>query len=533
MKLKVDIEEPWMAAESSTRYRVYASERPASAIAFPVTAQDVHLDRPPSSVPLCRPSRQNYASRDSNRKSQVLCCHFTVSFSRPTLAFHDRFSGANTTTGRAHSIDTHPQVVQSTPPPNSHPQQIYVTTVPDALPAVSEEEVQKCIRFFRTLTNLTNKDKKYAPGTREQVKQLVKEFTQHLQQLLDSKAQPQLLPFLRKTLPALREGLQSKRYTLELDDAPAEAPPQQPEPQPRIVYTSQPVAESQVIILPTYSTAQQSTYSTPQPNAYVEPHQLQMPDLPSTFLDAQALWSRLVEEVPDCESVDPDVITRISDVVEAKLRDLCNELADCAAHRLEPMRLNRHYQPLNDPRRQLRFVEELAKQEHERKSELEKEAAIKFSKSKSKDKDTLEKAKEIKRANQEENLNREANEAAIAALGGNRGTKRPWSYDPMKNAATSGLNVQSISIFIEIRNRKANILIEPEDFFESMDFNLGDLSKERCQRHFQSLVQQLKLKPIKQVDEFGLYDVVLPNNFTMDLRDNRWNSGIGVDALSG
>ncbi|KAI6180260.1 TAFH domain-containing protein [Aphelenchoides besseyi] len=526
MKLKVDIEEPWMAAESSTRYRVYASERPASAIAFPVTAQDVHLDRPPSSVPLCRPSRQNYASRDSNPAQRS---RFTI------------VSPAQTRRPVVRIQSTHPQVVQSTPPPNSHPQQIYVTTVPDALPAVSEEEVQKCIRFFRTLTNLTNKDKKYAPGTREQVKQLSvinaeiepQEFTQHLQQLLDSKAQPQLLPFLRKTLPALREGLQSKRYTLELDDAPAEAPPQQPEPQPRIVYTSQPVAESQVIILPTYSTAQQSTYSTPQPNAYVEPHQLQMPDLPSTFLDAQALWSRLVEEVPDCESVDPDVITRISDVVEAKLRDLCNELADCAAHRLEPMRLNRHYQPLNDPRRQLRFVEELAKQEHERKSELEKEAAIKFSKSKSKDKDTLEKAKEIKRANQEENLNREANEAAIAALGGNRGTKRPWSYDPMKNAATSGLNVQSISIFIEIRNRKANILIEPEDFFESMDFNLGDLSKERCQRHFQSLVQQLKLKPIKQVDEFGLYDVVLPNNFTMDLRDNRWNSGIGVDALSG
>ncbi|KAI6204187.1 hypothetical protein M3Y94_00643600 [Aphelenchoides besseyi] len=451
MKLKVDIEEPWMAAESSTRYRVYSSERPASAIAFPVTAQDVHLDRPPSSVPLCRPSRQNYAARDSNPAQRS---RFTIVSPAPQRRPPVRIQS------------THPQVVQSIPPPNSHPQQIYVTTIPDAAPAVSEEEVQKCIRFFRTLTNLTNKDKKYAPGTREQVKQLVKsvinaeiepqEFTQHLQQLLDSKAQPQLLPFLRKTLPALREGLQSKRYTLELDDAvpepasqqpvlqqPQQSASQQPESQPRIVYTTQPVAESQVIILPTYSTAQQSAYATPQPNAYVEPHQLQMPDLPSTFLDAQALWSRLVEEVPECESVDPDVITRISDVVEAKLRHLCSELADCAAHRLEPMRLNQHYQPLNDPRRQLRFVEELAKQEHERKSELEKEAAIKFSKSKSKDKDTLEKAKEIKRANQEENLNREANEAAIAALGGNRGTKRPWSYDPMKNAATSGLNVQT------------------------------------------------------------------------------------------
>lgn len=55
---------------------------------------------------------------------------------------------------------------------------------------------------------------------------------------------------------------------------------------------------------------------------------------------------------------------------------------------------------------------------------------------------------QIQKANQEENLNREANEAAIAALGGTRGTKRTFGGDTLKANAQTNQGIQVIILFI-------------------------------------------------------------------------------------
>lgn len=70
-------------------------------------------------------------------------------------------------------------------------------------------------------------------------------------------------------------------------------------------------------------------------------------------------------------------------------------LSTVAEHRLEPFRMNPLYEQVDDPRKQIRFVEEVEKQAHNRRETLEREALIRMSKSKGKDKDTLEKAKQV------------------------------------------------------------------------------------------------------------------------------------------
>jgi hypothetical protein len=53
----------------------------------------------------------------------------------------------------------------------------------------------------------------------------------------------------------------------------------------------------------------------------------------------------------------------------------------------------------------------------------------------------------MKNANQEEKLQREANEAAITALGGHRNTKSWNRYDPMRTSIAHGINIQVFHLF--------------------------------------------------------------------------------------
>lgn len=66
-----------------------------------------------------------------------------------------------------------------------------------------------------------------------------------------------------------------------------------------------------------------------------------------------------------------------------------------AEHRLEPLRLNPCYSQIDEPKKQLRFMENIDRQAHEKRENLEREALLKFSKSKGKDKDTMEKVKQV------------------------------------------------------------------------------------------------------------------------------------------
>ena len=214
--------------------------------------------------------------------------------------------------------------------------------------------------------------------------------------------------------------------------------------------------------------------------------------LPSTFLNGEAIWSRLGDAVPSCERVDSEVVAKISEHVEDRLRALILQLADIAAHRLEPLRLNPLYKQLNDPRKQLRFIEEVEKKAKVLPATLEQEALVKLTKAK--DKNKSEKAKEarlfanfllsnifrlqIRRANQEEVLNREANQAAIAALGGSRGTKRAWNASDSQKSAGVNTAVRVCEIAILFLNLRYS--------------HLGaETSNSSCQRSRPSMRSQL------------------------------------------
>lgn len=107
--------------------------------------------------------------------------------------------------------------------------------------------------------------------------------------------------------------------------------------------------------------------------------------MPYTLLNTRAIINRLVEQVPECEGVEQDVISKISEAAEDHLRQLLLELSEIAGHRQEPLRMNPNYQQINDPRKQLKFVEEYEKQAFVRQEAVEKEALMKAGKAKTKD----------------------------------------------------------------------------------------------------------------------------------------------------
>lgn len=76
-----------------------------------------------------------------------------------------------------------------------------------------------------------------------------------------------------------------------------------------------------------------------------------------------------------------------------RLRSIILKLSKLAEHRLEQLRLDPSYKQIDDPRRQLRFVEAIEKNAHLRQKATEKEQAL--SKTKAKDKDMREKAKQV------------------------------------------------------------------------------------------------------------------------------------------
>jgi hypothetical protein len=333
---------------------------------------------------------------------------------------------------------------------------------PDADPVV------KCVKFFKTLLNLTQQNQgKYEVGTTELVRNLVEnvisgtiqpeEFTTQLQAVLKSQAQPHLLPFIQKTLPSLRVALMNGQQTIEgirYNGQPKTEPTSTPHQvvEARIVQPQKIEPHQQPVHFPPMMDEEPMSQKVVLSSAPAMPSLLE--NLPYTMLDSRALFARLVEQVPGCEGIEQEVIAKISEVAESQLRQLLLELSEIAGHRLEPLKMNPMYQQINDPRKQLKFIEELERQAFIRQETVEKEALLKSTKVKSKDKETNMKAKEIKNANQEERLNREANEAAMSALGGSRNLKAFTNrFDPMKGPIGPSLSTQAL----RPRTRRINI----------------------------------------------------------------------------
>ncbi|TNN58541.1 Transcription initiation factor TFIID subunit 4 [Liparis tanakae] len=124
-----------------------------------------------------------------------------------------------------------PGGVQATPPPTPAAR---VSVVSQEM----QENVKKCKNFLATLIKLASHNSP-SPDTSKNVKSLVQdlldakiepeEFTSRLQAELKSSPQPYLIPFLKKSLPALRQSLLSNQQSL-VNSGNLAPPPMAPPP---------------------------------------------------------------------------------------------------------------------------------------------------------------------------------------------------------------------------------------------------------------------------------------------------------------
>ncbi|VDN01974.1 unnamed protein product [Thelazia callipaeda] len=339
--------------------------------------------------------------------------------------------------------------------------------------------VSKCARFFKTLIHLSQQpDQQQGQQTAMRVTELVKfviygsmppeVFTSRLQEALRSQAQPHLLPFLQRTLPALRSALQKGEVVIE---GISGSIPQQPTildishstPQwnannaQRTNNENSYMSQRSTSVVPpplmmnssvgSYSKTDGSDdYSIEESSSESEVRTLSSTQTQHKLLNGDVIARKIQRIMPDGGVPQDEVITMISQAAESRLRIMLTKLAVVAEHRLEPLRNHPYYRAIDDARRQLRFVEELERLDYERKENREKEALIRLSKTRGKDKETLvEKAKQLQRADQEAARNRDANAAAIAALGGGKINKKPWSEmsNPLDQPISSGISLQT------------------------------------------------------------------------------------------
>ncbi|KAL6732250.1 hypothetical protein Aduo_003028 [Ancylostoma duodenale] len=194
----------------------------------------------------------------------------------------------------------------------------------------------------------------------------------------------------------------------------------------------------------------------------IQVRQLQEGALESALLRPPDIMSRITQCMNEMCYVDEEVLVLISDAAEYRLREIIGELAILAEHRMEPLRLNPNYGPIDDTRRQLRFLEDIDRQQEEQRENREKEALIRMSKSKGIAKDTIERAKEMQRADAEAKRNRDANAAAIAALSSGSKVSRP-KWDQAGSSGVSGTVHRPRTVRVNIRD--LHILVNKDSRF--------------------------------------------------------------------
>ncbi|XP_034644052.1 LOW QUALITY PROTEIN: transcription initiation factor TFIID subunit 4-like [Trachemys scripta elegans] len=206
-------------------------------------------------------------------------------------------------------VPAQPQVIPSSPVPGT-------TVVSQEM----QENVKKCKNFLATLIKLASHNSP-SPETSHNVKALVQdlldakidpeEFTGCLQSELKSSPQPYLVPFLKKSLPALRQSLLNSQHSV-LQGQPSQQPLQQ-------------TKLSQVIPQPASgsisSNVTTQTVGIRQPNSIctfvsntVQPPQVKLVQSnPSSQLIIQSTSAQTVKRNPACQTTQirmPVVITQ-------------------------------------------------------------------------------------------------------------------------------------------------------------------------------------------------------------------------------
>ncbi|GMT28692.1 hypothetical protein PFISCL1PPCAC_19989 [Pristionchus fissidentatus] len=298
---------------------------------------------------------------------------------------------------------------------------------PNVPPMPGDEQgmVQKCARFFRTLIQLsqTPETDPNRHETHARVKELVsnvifgrmeaEEFTARLQDALKSQAQPHLLPFLQRTLPYLRNALSSGEVIIEGINPPSQ-----------IIHSSIPDGHTTIHSSTISTSVLPPIPSTPSDDEMTTRVLMETP-IKSAIIRPVEIMRKITRRITNVCYVDEDVLTLISDAAEYRLRKVMSELTALTEHRLYLLKSHPNYETVDDTRKQIRFLEEIDREYEERREAREKEQLIRMSKNKKTGKETMERAKEMQKADAEVLRNRDANAAAIAALSGGR-TKRKW-----------------------------------------------------------------------------------------------------------
>ncbi|XP_044597201.1 transcription initiation factor TFIID subunit 4-like [Cotesia glomerata] len=139
----------------------------------------------------------------------------------------------------------------------------------------------------------------------------------------------------------------------------------------------------------------------------------------------------------EIEAYNKDVLALVSHATEQRLKDLVEKMGVVAEHRVDLNRTDPQYEPTQDVRAQLRFLEEVDKAQSDKREAEERQAILKASKSRSKNEELAklkEQAKAIQKAEMEERLTRDTNLAALQALGPMR--KKPRLEDNTVSALT-------------------------------------------------------------------------------------------------
>ncbi|XP_067833954.1 transcription initiation factor TFIID subunit 4-like isoform X2 [Heptranchias perlo] len=142
------------------------------------------------------------------------------------------------------------------------------------------------------------------------------------------------------------------------------------------------------------------------------------------FLSSVSLQKKTLEigKRHGVTEVNSDVLSTISHATQERLRELVEKLTVIARHRLMVYKEDDRYNLLNDTRSQLKFFEQLDRLEKQRKDEDERETMLRLARSRAKQEDPeqlrlKQKAKEMQQLELAQLQQREANLAALAAIG--------------------------------------------------------------------------------------------------------------------
>ncbi|XP_078397279.1 transcription initiation factor TFIID subunit 4-like isoform X1 [Cetorhinus maximus] len=142
------------------------------------------------------------------------------------------------------------------------------------------------------------------------------------------------------------------------------------------------------------------------------------------FLSSVSLQKKALEigKKHGVTEVNSDVLSTISHATQEHLRELVEKLTVIAQHRMATYKDDDRYSLLNDTRSQLKFFEQLDRLEKQRKDEDERETLLRLAKSRAKHEDPeqlrlKQRAKEMQQLELAQLQQREANLAALAAIG--------------------------------------------------------------------------------------------------------------------